>query len=176
MGHDLPASWQAENQRAAAKTAPAWEVAGPAGARYERVEGDLLEAASVRRAVQGCDAVVHTAVLHPPSPDALGGEDGVNRLTFLVQTNGLFNVLDAIANTPSVQRLVHVSSCWTAHPKVEFFDGSTRVSTLMTPTLVSDSAIECVKAYADTAVRLCQRTAPRLVTVCSIQAHPGGDV
>ena len=142
VGHDLPASWQAEKQRAAAKTSPAWEVAGPAGARYERLEGDLLEAASVRRAVFGCDAVVHTAVLHPPSAEAVGGEDEVNRLTFLVQMNGLFNVLDAIADTPSVQRLVHVSSCWTAHPQVEFFDGSTRVSALATPALVCGSAIE----------------------------------
>lgn len=79
------------------------------------MEGDLLVAASVRSVVKGCDAVIHTAVLHPPAAEAVGGEDEVSRRTFLVQTNGLFNLLDAIKDTPSVQRFVHVSSCWTAH-------------------------------------------------------------
>jgi nucleoside-diphosphate-sugar epimerase len=112
VAHDLVSSWQAEQARAASGDSPAWEVEAPAGSSCERVEGDLLVAGSVRDAVQGCEAVVHTAVLHPPSID---DEDEVNRLTFLVQVNGLFNLLDAVKDTPSVQRFVHVSSCWTAH-------------------------------------------------------------
>jgi nucleoside-diphosphate-sugar epimerase len=115
VAHDLARSWEAERERAGSGDTPPWTVPAPNGSSCECVEGDLLVAASVRSAVHGCDAVVHTAVLHPPSVEAVGGEDEVSRLTFLVQTNGLFNVLDAIKDTPSVQRFVHVSSCWTAH-------------------------------------------------------------
>lgn len=124
VAHDLPRSWEAERERAASDDTPAWEVPVPVhvDSHCMRVEGDLLVAASVRSAVQGCDAVIHTAVLHPPAAETVGGEDEVSRLTFLVQANGLFNLLDAIKDTPSVQRFVHVSSCWTAH--VSFFVGT----------------------------------------------------
>ena len=126
VAHDLARSWAAEEQRAAsADGTPCWAAPPPAGAACERLDGDLLVSVSVRSAVQGCDAVVHTAVLHPPAehPD---GPDGVSSATISVQINGLFNLLDAVKDTPSVQRFVHVSSCWTAHPDVPFFDASTR--------------------------------------------------
>ena len=81
VAHDLPRSWEAERERAASGDTPAWEVPSPGGSRCKRVEGDLLVAASVRSAVQGCDAVIHAAVLHPPAAETVGGEDEVSRLT-----------------------------------------------------------------------------------------------
>ena len=74
----------------------------------------------------GCDAVVHTAVLHTASVGS-AESDETAALLFRVQLQGLFNVLDAARSlSPAPARVVHVSSCWTAHPAVPFFDATTR--------------------------------------------------
>ena len=122
VAHDLPAAWLTDARRGG----DAWavDVTPAPGQNLKRVSGDLLRAADVRSAMGGCDAVVHVAVLHDDAPIE-GGSDEQTALVFRVQIQGLFNVLEA-AKEPPTTRVVHVSSCWTSHSKVPFFDGTTR--------------------------------------------------
>jgi len=48
----------------------------------------------------GCEAVVHTAVIHPPE----GDPDEIASLTLRVQLQGLFNIFEAIRHSATVQR------------------------------------------------------------------------
>ena len=70
-------------------------------AKIEAVEGDVLDAAAVRRAVSGCDAVVHCAAMVKPWAKDRGEFDRVN-------VGGLRHVLDATNVTKA--RVVYTSS------------------------------------------------------------------
>jgi nucleoside-diphosphate-sugar epimerase len=122
VAHDLESSWRADAARGAENR---WAVGVELfnGQSLERLSGDLLCASDVKAAMNGCDAVVHVAVMH--SGGGVAGGDEEASMVFRVQIQGLYNVLQAAARPPS-KRVVHVSSCWTSHPSVPFFDGSTR--------------------------------------------------
>src|SRR5438552_3189139 len=76
----------------------------------EPIEGDLFDPASVRRAIAGCEAVLHLATKIPPSnkmkqPDARSENDRIRR-------DGTRNLVDAaLAN--GVTTLVYSSICLT---------------------------------------------------------------
>jgi farnesol dehydrogenase len=69
--------------------------------KIEAVEGDVLDAAAVRRAVSGCDAVVHCAAMVKPWAKDRGTFDRVN-------VGGLRHVLDAARAADA--RVVYTSS------------------------------------------------------------------
>ena len=67
-------------------------------------EADLLEPVSLDAALEGCDALIHTAaavILAAPDPQ---------RQIIDVAVKGTQNVLDSVARTPSVKRIVMTSS------------------------------------------------------------------
>ncbi|MSQ13046.1 MAG: NAD-dependent epimerase/dehydratase family protein [Dehalococcoidia bacterium] len=70
--------------------------------RWEVVEGDIRDAASVRRAVEGCEAVFHVAALYAFWPTDV-------RPYYETNVVGTRNVLQA-ALDEGVQRVVHTSS------------------------------------------------------------------
>lgn len=72
------------------------------GAGAEIVRGDLLDPASLRRAVEGCDVIFHAAA-------EVGERPGRERLT-AVNVEGTENLVTA-ALEGGVERFVHVSSC-----------------------------------------------------------------
>ena len=78
----------------------------PAG--VEPVAGDVLDAAALARALDGCDAVFHLAALYSYArADA--------RAMQIVNVEGTRAVLDAAARA-GVRRVVHTSSCATCGP------------------------------------------------------------
>ncbi|MCL4288937.1 MAG: NAD-dependent epimerase/dehydratase family protein [Thermoleophilia bacterium] len=82
------------------------ELAGRgADVRAERV--DLLDAAGLRRAVDGCDAVFHVAALYSYDADP----DAIER----VNVEGTRNVIEACVRA-GVRRLVHTSTAGTCGP------------------------------------------------------------
>jgi nucleoside-diphosphate-sugar epimerase len=67
-------------------------------------EADLLEPGSLDAALEGCDALIHTAtavILAAPDPQ---------RQIIDVAVKGTQNVLDSVARTPSIKRIVMTSS------------------------------------------------------------------
>ena len=67
-------------------------------------EADLLDRGSLDAALEGCDALIHTAaavILAAPDPQ---------RQIIDVAVKGTQNVLDSVARTPSVKRIVMTSS------------------------------------------------------------------
>src|SRR5438045_3754728 len=71
----------------------------------ELIEGDVMDPAAVRRAVDGCDHVVHLA--------SIAGVDTVMRmpaLTMRVSLLGTANVLDAALERGHCRRFVHFST------------------------------------------------------------------
>lgn len=85
----------------------------------EVIHGDITDFGAVTGVVAGMDAVIHTAVFYPrtnlehdPRP-------------FLVNLKGLWNVLEA-ARREGIERVVHVGSCMTIHPRGLFFDADVR--------------------------------------------------
>jgi nucleoside-diphosphate-sugar epimerase len=85
----------------------------------EVVHGDIADFDAVTAAVAGVEAVIHTAVFYPredPEHDPR---------PFLVNLKGLWNVLEA-ARLAGLERVVHVGSCMTIHPRGLFFDADTR--------------------------------------------------
>ncbi|MFH1570206.1 MAG: NAD(P)-dependent oxidoreductase [Gemmatimonadota bacterium] len=99
-----------------------WEdVDGPwTGA--DAVYGDIADYQAVARAVEGQEAVIHTAVYAAGTPGGYGPED---EKPFLINLKGLWNVLEA-ARLAAVQRVVHVGSCQTVHPHGVFFSAEVR--------------------------------------------------
>ena len=83
------------------------------------VHGDIADFDQVEDAVSGMDAVVHAAV-HP-----CGGGPAKGREGFMVNLNGLWNVLEA-ARQHSIRRVVFIGSCLAAHPKGTFFTAEVR--------------------------------------------------
>jgi nucleoside-diphosphate-sugar epimerase len=85
----------------------------------EVVHGDISDFSAVARALSGMDAVIHTAVYYPR------GNVDDDPLPFLINLKGLWNVLEA-ARREGIERVVHVGSCMTIHPKGLFFDENVR--------------------------------------------------
>jgi len=82
-----------------------------AGVAVERRDLDLLDPASVRKALDGCDALVHTAACYAfwmPDP----------RQVYRVNVKGTRHVLEA-ARALGVRRVVHTSSAATLSPGFE---------------------------------------------------------
>lgn len=71
------------------------------GVRFERIEGDVRDAASIARGAAGCDAILHLASLS-------NWNDIDSPLMDEVVENGTKNILDAAR--PTKQRVVFVSS------------------------------------------------------------------
>ena len=72
--------------------------------KLELFEADLLEPGSLDAALEGCDALIHTAaavILAAPDPQ---------KQIIDVAVKGTQNVLDAVARTPSIKRIVMTSS------------------------------------------------------------------
>ena len=105
---------------------------GPgAWASYEDVDGtwsgdivhcDIADYEQVGAAMEGMDAVIHTAVLG-------GGVQGAytpgSDLPWQVNLKGLWNVLE-VARQRQIRRVVHVGSCQVVHPDGVFFDADVR--------------------------------------------------
>ncbi|MEM6265476.1 MAG: NAD-dependent epimerase/dehydratase family protein, partial [Bacteroidota bacterium] len=89
----------------AGKTAHLTEMASSSSGTLHLFEADLLEEGSFQKAVEGCTYVIHTA-----SPFLLQGiKDPENQL-IRPALEGTKNVLDAVDQTESVQRVVLTSS------------------------------------------------------------------
>jgi nucleoside-diphosphate-sugar epimerase len=85
----------------------------------EIVHGDIADYDTVAAVVSGMDAVIHTAVFYPRV------DVEHDSRPFLINLKGLWNVLEA-ARREGIDRVVHVGSCMTVHPKGLFFDANTR--------------------------------------------------
>ena len=89
----------------------------------EIIHGNIADPADVDRAVDGMDAIVHTAVYFPQH--ASSPEESTTDKAFLINLKGLWNVLEAVRQR-EVRRVVHVGSCQTVHPKGVFFSADVR--------------------------------------------------
>ena len=72
--------------------------------KLQLFEADLLEPGSLDAALEGCDALIHTAtavILAAPDPQ---------KQIIDVAVKGTQNVLDSVARTPSIRRIVMTSS------------------------------------------------------------------
>ena len=79
----------------------------PPGA--EAAVGDLLDAASLARAMRDCDAVFHLAALYSYAPADAKAMEAIN-------VGGTRLVLELAARGPRRRRVVHTSSCATCGP------------------------------------------------------------
>jgi nucleoside-diphosphate-sugar epimerase len=84
--------------------------------------GDIVDFDVVHRATEDMDAIIHL-VVHFPNPRIVPLEH--DQRAFLVNLKGLWNVLES-ARQRSIERVVHVGSCMTVHPKGVFFSSETR--------------------------------------------------
>ena len=84
--------------------------------------GDIVDFDVVHRVTEGVDAIIHLAV-HFPYRSTVPVEH--NLKSFLVNLKGLWNVLES-AQRRGIERVVHVGSCMTVHPKGVFFSSDTR--------------------------------------------------
>ena len=83
------------------------------------INGDIVDFSAVYEAIAGMDAVIHTAVFYPRE----NVENDVR--PFLINLKGLWNVLES-ARRLGVEKVVHVGSCMTIHPKGKFFSSEER--------------------------------------------------
>jgi len=88
--------------RTPSKVAPLMTQMGVDPSSVEIAEGDITDAESVRSAVEGCDAVVHTAAVVATSPDAEAEMEATNLA-------GATNVLGAAVEA-GCDPIIHVSS------------------------------------------------------------------
>jgi nucleoside-diphosphate-sugar epimerase len=88
----------------------------------EKVYGDMADFASVHRATEGMDAIIHLAVYQSSAPGAYSVDDPQ---PFLVNLKGLWNVLES-ARQRGIQHIVHMGSCQTVHPQGVFFTSEVR--------------------------------------------------
>jgi nucleoside-diphosphate-sugar epimerase len=84
--------------------------------------GDIVDFDVVHHATEGMDAIIHLAV-HFPNPSKVPVE--YDQKAFLVNLKGLWNVLES-ARQRGIERVVHIGSCMTVHPKGIFFSAETR--------------------------------------------------
>jgi nucleoside-diphosphate-sugar epimerase len=87
----------------------------------EIVHCDISNYDQVDAAIEGMDAIIHTAVLG----SAQGGYGADNDLPWLVNLKGLWNVLE-VARAREIRRVVHIGSCQVQHPDGVFFDADVR--------------------------------------------------
>ncbi|NKB68590.1 MAG: NAD-dependent epimerase/dehydratase family protein [Candidatus Latescibacteria bacterium] len=83
----------------------------------ETIHGDLASYPTVEKAVSGMDYIIHTAVYFGAKPD--------DDKPFLINLKGLWNVLQ-IAHEQGIEKVVHIGSCQTVHPKGVFFESDVR--------------------------------------------------
>jgi nucleoside-diphosphate-sugar epimerase len=88
----------------------------------DTVHADISDFDAVEAAVDGMEAVIHTAVF---SSRAAGGYSADSDTPYLVNLKGLWNVLEA-ARTRALRRVVHIGSCQVEHPQGVFFDADVR--------------------------------------------------
>ena len=88
----------------------------------ETLHGDIADFATVHRATEGVEGIVHLAVYFSDAPGAYGVDDP---LPFLINLKGLWNVLES-ARQRGIRRVVHVGSCETVHPNGLFFTADVR--------------------------------------------------
>ena len=103
--------------RAVDTTATAWSDDNP-WQDGEIVNGDIVNYRDVTKAIDGMDAVVHSAVCHGPYGD---NDDQ----PFLVNLKGLWNTLEA-SRRHGITRVVHIGSCQVEHPMGIFFAADVR--------------------------------------------------
>ncbi len=84
--------------------------------------GDIADFDVVHRATEDVDAIIHLAVHFPYRSDL---PEEHNTQSFLINLKGLWNVLES-AQRRGIERVVHMGSCATVHPKGLFFDADTR--------------------------------------------------
>ncbi|MDP7633856.1 MAG: NAD(P)-dependent oxidoreductase [Candidatus Latescibacteria bacterium] len=87
----------------------------------EVVHCDISDYDQVDAAIDGMDAIIHTAVLGSKGGGYGAGSDG----PWLVNLKGLWNVLD-VAREREIRRVVHIGSCQVQHPDGIFFDADVR--------------------------------------------------
>jgi len=103
-----PEAWRAWEE-----TDGAWNPADT----DEVIHGQITDFATVDRAMDGVDGVIHTAAYFG------GDENDIN--PFMVNLKGLWNILES-AKRRGIRRVVHVGSCQSAHPKGIFFEADVR--------------------------------------------------
>jgi UDP-glucose 4-epimerase len=86
------------------------------------VHGDIVDFTTVHNATEGMDAVIHLAVYFGSGTGAYSVDD---QKPFLINLKGLWNVLES-ARQRGIQRVVHIGSCQTVHPKDIFFTSEIR--------------------------------------------------
>ena len=104
---------------------PAWSLWDDVHGPWQEgavVDGDISDFAAVHGATEGMDAVIHLAAYFPQKQSTPAETDPK---PFLVNLKGLWNVLES-ARQRSIQRVVHVGSCQTVHPKGVFFTADVR--------------------------------------------------
>jgi len=84
--------------------------------------GDIVDFDFVHEATEGVDAIIHLAV-HYPYRSGIPEEQ--NTKSFLVNLKGLWNVLES-AQRRGIERVVHMGSSSTVHPKGVFLSADTR--------------------------------------------------
>ena len=122
VGRAVLANFQGRHRlRAADHGAQAWttyaEVDGT-WADGEVLNCDIADYEQVRAAIDGMDAVIHTAVL------GTGYQPGDDD-PWLINVKGLWNVLD-VARDLEIHRVVHIGSAPVVHPEGRFFDSEVR--------------------------------------------------
>ena len=100
----------------------AWEDIDGPWRGEDAVYGDIVNYEAVAEAVEGREAVIHTAVYPSNAPGGYGTDD---EKPFLINLKGLWNVREA-SRLAGVRRVVHVGSCPTVHADGLFFDTELR--------------------------------------------------
>jgi nucleoside-diphosphate-sugar epimerase len=109
--------------RAVDHAASAWEGLADIDGDWqgdETLHADIADHTTVTAAIDGMDAVIHTAVLGGGPGAYAPGDDR----PWLINLKGLWNVLD-VARAKNL-RVVHVGSCQVEHPEGVFFDADVR--------------------------------------------------
>ena len=118
IGSNICEQLRARGDRVRALARPGSEVGPLRALGVEIVDGDISEAASVLRAAQGCDSVVHSAAV-------LGGASQDPNEHLRVNTGGVGNVLDA-AEKLAMRKVVTLGT-------TTYFDFKTRPLTEKSP-------------------------------------------
>ena len=111
--------------RSAVYSSESWEQWDDIDGEWQGEEvhyGDIADFKVVHRATEGMDTIIHLAV-HFSYRSTVPVEDDVK--SFLVNLKGLWNVLES-AHRRGIERVVHIGSCMTVHPKGIFFSADTR--------------------------------------------------
>lgn len=129
----------------------------------ELVYGDMNDEQSLLHAFRGCSAVLHCAALVAPwLPDP--------SKFFTVNVNGLKNVISTVQKTPTIQKLVYVSSFFALGPS----NGRVVDETQMHPGVSFCTEYEKSKVLADAiALEEAKRGFPIVVTYPGVIYGPG---